>query len=99
MAEFPIEGWSDKHLFVRIAGRIYVIPSAQLEDFRNKKFEKVKSGRINEIFNKAKQTGDAAMLEVVVIAESDIEPPPRRPGGSRKSSTTGAAKQARPSQK
>jgi hypothetical protein len=99
MAESPIEGWSDKHLFVRIDGRIYVIPSAQLEDFRNKRFEKVKSARVDEIFNKARLTGDAAMLEVVVIAESDIEPPPRRPGGSRKSSTAKVTKQPRRTQR
>jgi hypothetical protein len=100
MAEVPLPEWSDKHLFIRISGRIYVIPSSQLEDFRNKKFESLKGDRVDEIFDQARETGDAAMLNVIVIAESDIiEPPYRKPSSAKKAPSTGASKRPRGTKK
>jgi hypothetical protein len=85
MPEVPFPEMSDEALFVRIGGRIYVVPSIQLEDFRRSKFEGLKGGQVDEILNKAPTRGEAVLIDLVVVANADFIPPYGDTGVARKS--------------
>lgn len=84
MPEVPFPEMSDEALFVRIGGRIYVIPSTQLEDYRRSKFEGLKGGQVDEILNKAPARGEAVLIDLVVVANADFIPPYGQTGSARK---------------
>ncbi|MCB8819544.1 hypothetical protein [Microvirga rosea] len=90
MAEAPLSELSDESLFVRIRGRIYMIPSAHLESYRVQKFEKIKGDQVDQILRNAPEVGEAVMINVVVVADADIQPPPYGARKARKGVKTGA---------
>ncbi|QFU17890.1 hypothetical protein [Microvirga thermotolerans] len=90
MADTPLSDLSDEALFVRIRGRIYVIPTTELEDFRRSKFEKVKGDQIEQIFARARGDCEAALINLVVVADADIGPPPVYEARGARKGTKGA---------
>ena len=96
MANADRTEWSDEQLVVRVARKVFVIPAAELEDYRNQVFERLGKKEVDAFFERySKQRVDAAYIRVIVAGDGDFIP--ERPSPRKQRSSKAPRKSVGPS--